>query len=494
MSAAPLQQIEAPRRRSALEALKPTSLLTSLASPVRHLVSKKKRRFKQDGFDLDLSYITPQIIAMGYPSRAVEAAYRNPAGQVKLFFEHFHPGRAKVYNLCIERSYPASIIGLPDDLVEVHPGYDHNALPLFAVPPFCRSAGAWLGADPKRVCAIHCKAGKGRTGMLICCYLVWSGDCTSAAEALALFGRMRTHNGKGVTIPSQQRYVRYTEQLVREAAKAEGAGGRPPNASPMAGLRQPPLRRLINVLLVSAPEFAMAPGVYFTVDLVHREEDAEADGGPPPTRSPKWQNWRAYDHRNPYGVVDIADVQKDGTSATAGALSNDARPSGRSTKLAKGLAKVVRGPFSSKTKAPQYTPAAGGAGGYDGMTPPAEKSPLVTGDVKVTVYLPNGKTLAACWFHTHFVDGDRLTVPKLELDKARKKKELPADFAMQIDFGPPVGAAEEATERQSLAELARNSVAMPPGQVDEEDHEDDDDDDDHAPGDVVLDKPLFDQI
>jgi hypothetical protein len=35
---------------------------------IRKLVSKKKRRFQQDGYDLDLSYVTPTVIVMSFPS------------------------------------------------------------------------------------------------------------------------------------------------------------------------------------------------------------------------------------------------------------------------------------------------------------------------------------------------------------------------------------------------------------------------------------------
>ena len=129
-----------------------------------HLVSKKKCRFIRDGFDLDLAYITPRLIAMGFPSTRAEAWYRNPADQVAAFIERYHASHTKVYNLCAERHYDAGLIGLPPEMLERYMAYDHNPCPLFCIQPFCASVGAWLSAHEQNVAAVHCKAGKGRTG------------------------------------------------------------------------------------------------------------------------------------------------------------------------------------------------------------------------------------------------------------------------------------------------------------------------------------------
>jgi len=44
---------------------------------IRRLVSGNRRRLIEGEYSLDLSYITPNIIAMSYPSSGFESIYRN---------------------------------------------------------------------------------------------------------------------------------------------------------------------------------------------------------------------------------------------------------------------------------------------------------------------------------------------------------------------------------------------------------------------------------
>lgn len=73
------------------------------SSFLRKLVSKKKNRYNFDGINLDLTYITESIIAMGFPSLGTESFYRNPREEVKSFLERKHHKHYRVYNLCIEK-------------------------------------------------------------------------------------------------------------------------------------------------------------------------------------------------------------------------------------------------------------------------------------------------------------------------------------------------------------------------------------------------------
>ncbi len=178
----------------------------------RRLVSQNKVRLKEDGFDLDLTYLTDQIICMGLPAEGPEALYRNPIDTVVRFLEKHHSGRYKVFNLCNERSYDISKFGAA---CASFPFDDHGAPPLALVVAFCHSAKGWLLLSLENVVAVHCKAGKGRTGLMACCLVMHLGYQRTAADAIAFYNGRRTKDGRGLTVPSQRRYVYYYERVLR---------------------------------------------------------------------------------------------------------------------------------------------------------------------------------------------------------------------------------------------------------------------------------------
>jgi len=73
----------------------------------------------------------------------------------------------------------------------------------------------WLTQDEKNIAVIHCKAGKGRTGLMISAWMLYSREWATAKDALTFYAAMRTYNQKGVTIPSQIRYVYYFEESLK---------------------------------------------------------------------------------------------------------------------------------------------------------------------------------------------------------------------------------------------------------------------------------------
>jgi hypothetical protein len=207
---------------------------------VRERVSKKKRRttiaatpdngatVPPGGVNLDLVAITPRIIAMGFPATGVEALYRNPCEDVVEYLSLNFGDGYRVYNLCSEpqHQYDASRF---DGRVAVFPFPDHHPCPLAMIPAFVADATQHLDADERNAVCVHCKAGKGRTGLMITCLLIaaQAEADIDAASALEHYASQRSLVASGVTHRSQIRYAQYYAALRRSfGGVLPAAGGR----------------------------------------------------------------------------------------------------------------------------------------------------------------------------------------------------------------------------------------------------------------------------
>jgi len=136
------------------------------------------------------------------------------------------------------------------------------------IEPFCEELRAFFLRKGKGIAAIHCKAGKGRTGFLISCYFIFAHQWFTADRALRFFAVKRTKNQKGVTIPSQRRYVLYFERFLRNKRGENAKTFRgekipmPPKFAPIPDKR---VVKLMRVSLLPIPNPCRNEHVHFSI-------------------------------------------------------------------------------------------------------------------------------------------------------------------------------------------------------------------------------------
>ena len=169
---------------------------------LRELVSKEKTRYLDSEFNLDLTYITPRIIAMAYPAEGLESIFRNKITDVSKFFKKKHPKNYLIIN-CSSRLYDYTYF---ENKVSDMKWPNHYPCPFIVFIKTILIVINFLMEKKSNVVSVHCLAGKGRTGSLVNCILYVSGKFKSILDANNYYLCKRAVN---VTHASQIRYLMY---------------------------------------------------------------------------------------------------------------------------------------------------------------------------------------------------------------------------------------------------------------------------------------------
>lgn len=422
---------------------------------LKQLVSKEKRRFEEDGFNLDLTYVTNRLIAFGYPAESFEGIYRNHYKDVYNFFERRHGANYRIYNLCSERCYDKEKFHCR---VGEYRFDDHCPPPLALFQPFCEDVQAWLEKDPEHVVAIHCKAGKGRTGVMICAYMIYAGLWSSAHGAIQFFGSARSKKGEGVTIPSQRRFIRYFEAMCRNGRTAA-----------ITSSAEESKRMCEDDSSRAAQERDMTQIEYMTqweeaiegrgLALVTPRLPRPAPILPPPVNLVLTgiKICGVYSHKRMDPRIRVECAQE--IHEFEGPF-NYSRPRGLTSdtsESAKYLPSSADSAFKSDT--PPQSPTSGACVDMD---LDCERKCVVSDEVKVILRHRNGNKIGHFWFHASFVEQStgrsslELVLTKHEIDHTIKDikkghKKFAANFEIRLRF-----------EHATAADVAASSAAKAP--------------------------------
>lgn len=181
-----------------------------------------KQGYHDDEFDLDLCYITDQIIAISLPSEGIQGAYRNPIDKVAQFFKKKHPDSYLIFDCCEEHTYDYAKFDGSDGKrnVQQFKFTDHGVPQMSLIQELCFDAAEHMSMSESHVVAVHCRGGKGRTGSMICALLQWTYTDSSPQDVLDWFTKMRTDEQKaskmqGVETASQVRYQFYFHRYIK---------------------------------------------------------------------------------------------------------------------------------------------------------------------------------------------------------------------------------------------------------------------------------------
>uniref|UniRef100_A0A6Q2X6Y9 Tensin 3 n=1 Tax=Esox lucius TaxID=8010 RepID=A0A6Q2X6Y9_ESOLU len=146
----------------------------------------------EEGYELDLTYVTERIIAVSFPRACTEEIYLHNLKDVTRMLKSKHADNYLIINLSEKRH----------DLSKMNPktldtGWpDLHAPPLDKICTICKAMEGWLNAEPLHVVVIHCRGGKGRIGVVISSFVHFTDISASADQALDRFAMRKYYDDK----------------------------------------------------------------------------------------------------------------------------------------------------------------------------------------------------------------------------------------------------------------------------------------------------------
>lgn len=180
-------------------------------------LGKHKQR-RSDFVGWDCVCVAPRVYAGSEPGRSAIVRTLTGCGnrQMPANSDNLH-----IFNACTKVHYK------DDQSLTLHhiPIRNHHACSLARIIAFTREAVEILTRDSAASILVHCKAGRGRTGMLICCLLLQLGICQTPADAVYFYTLKRMQHGSRESAPQRQSQLRYIEYYYRwmHCAKEEAS-------------------------------------------------------------------------------------------------------------------------------------------------------------------------------------------------------------------------------------------------------------------------------
>ena len=169
-------------------------------------------RIEFKGNKLNISYITEKILAMSSPYNLTKEKFNLFLN----FFKEVLKDNITIISLCEEevKIFNEKLFGDKIKYILIRFN-EHETLSIISIHKTVKFIDNEINNNKKYV-IVHCHRGKGRTGLIIACYLLYKNIFKESEEALKYFNNKRCIDNSCVKNPTQRKYVKYYQECITE--------------------------------------------------------------------------------------------------------------------------------------------------------------------------------------------------------------------------------------------------------------------------------------